>query len=144
MQACFIAIATKSCDGCTEMTKSLNSLSVHLERMHVLDVCKPSKASRSTVKTSSFRSNLYCYQSKSWMTGGTELRWLLCLGRSSCKKMEDLGKLMLRRLLIWTQFNLDYLKGGIMSAQNGSREECLCSLVELPGSVGELKKILVV
>ena len=112
MQACFIAMSTRSCIGCEELSKLLQSLSVHPEGRHVLDVYKPSKASRSTVNTSSYWSNSFCYQLQSWMTGGTEPKWLLCQGRRVCKQMDDLGKLTARRLMVWTQEKVQDLKEG--------------------------------
>ena len=46
------------------------------------------------------------------MTGGTELKWLLCQGRRVCKQMDDLGKLTARRLMVWTQEKVQDLKEG--------------------------------
>ena len=65
-----------------------------------------------TVKTSSYCSNRYCYQFPTWMTGGTEPKWLLCQGRRVCKQMDDLGKLTARRLMVWTQEKVQDLKEG--------------------------------
>ena len=83
-----------------------------------MDVYKPHKA-RMTVKTSSYCSNRYYYQFPTWMTDGTEPRNLVGLGRRSCKQLADLGKLTLRRLVKWTQPNVDYLKGVVKAARIG-------------------------
>ena len=116
MQACFIVIATKSCDRCNEMSKTLKGVSSHLEGWYVMDVYKPHKA-RMTIKTSSNCSNRYCYQFLTWTTG-SDLKRVPCLGRLT-KQMVDCGKLTSRRLVMWTQLNLEYLKGGVVAAQNG-------------------------
>jgi len=116
MQACFIVMATKSCDGCGEMSKVLENVSSHLEGWHVMDVYKPHKA-RMTVKTSSNCSNRYCYQFPTWTADRTRLRGLMCQGRPYCQQLADIGKLAGRRLVMWTQFKLDYLKGGVKAAR---------------------------
>ena len=116
MQACFIAIATKSCDGCNEMSKTLENVSSHLEGWHVMDVYKPHRA-RMTVKTSSNCSNCYCYQFPTWTTG-YDLRRVLCLGRLT-KQMGDFGKLTSRRLVKWTQLQLENLKGSARAVRIG-------------------------
>ena len=111
MQACFIAISTKSCNGCSELSKTLSSLSVHQEGMYALDVYKSYRTQRSTVKTSSNCSNRLCYQFPIWLTtAGTDLRRMLWLGRPICKQMGDLSKLTLRRLMKWTQGSIQNLK----------------------------------
>ena len=92
MQACFNVMATKGCDGCNELSKTLKALGTHQEGWHVLDVYKPYRTRKTTVKTSSYCSNSFCYQLKSWTTAGTELL-LVCQGRRSCKVMVDFGKL---------------------------------------------------
>ena len=118
MQACFIVIATKICDGCSDLSKTLNSLSVHLEGMHVLDEYKPHRAKKMTVNNSSYCSNGFHYQLPYWlMTTGADLRRMLCLGRPYCNQLADLGKLTGRRLVMWTQLQVDYLKGGIRAVR---------------------------
>ena len=120
MQACFIVIATKICDGCSDLSKTLNSLSVHLEGMHVLDEYKPHRAKKMTVNNSSYCSNGFHYQLPYWlMTTGADLRRMLCLGRPYCNQLADLGKLTGRSLMMWTQLRMDYLKGGVVAAQIG-------------------------
>ena len=115
MQACFVVLSTRSCGGCAEVLKALERVDSHLDGWHVMDVYKPHKA-RMTVKTSSYGSNHLCYQLKSWMTGKTELKWLLCQGRQVCKQMDDLGKLTARRLMAWTQEKVQDLKEGWRTA----------------------------
>ena len=88
MQACFVVLSTRSCGGCAEVLKALGRVDSHLDGWHVMDVYKPHKA-RMTVKTSSYGSNHLCYQLKSWMTCGTELRWLMCQGKRYCKEMTN-------------------------------------------------------
>ena len=120
MQACFIVMCTKSCNGCHEMSKTLQSMSSHLEGWHALDVYKPYRTQISTVKTSSNCSNRLCYQFPIWLTtAGTDLRRMLCLGRPICKQMGDLSKLTLRRLTKWTQGSIQNLKEGVKAAQVG-------------------------
>ena len=72
-----------------------------------------------TVKTSSSYSNRLCCQLPNWlMTNGTDLKRMLCKGRPT-KQMVDFGKLNARKLVMWTQSNLEYLKGGVVAAQDG-------------------------
>ena len=120
MQACFIAISTKSCNGCSELSKTLNSLSVHQEGMYALDVYKSYRTQRSTVKTSSNCSNRLCYQFPIWLTtAGTDLRRMLCLGRLTCEKMVVRLKLTTRKLAQWKEGCLQDLKGVVEAAQVG-------------------------
>ena len=119
MQACFIVIATKSCDGCSDLSKTLNSLSVHLEGMHVLDEYKPHRAKKMTVNNSSYCSNGFHYQLPYWlMTTGANLRRMLCQGRPT-EQLVDFGKLTSRRLVKWTQLQLENLKGGARTVRVG-------------------------
>ena len=120
MQACFIVMATKSCNGCSEVSKALENVSSHLEGWHVLDVYKPYRARKSTVKTSSNYSNRLYYQLPNLlMTTGAELRGLMSQGRLSCTEIADLGKLTLKRLVMWTQLKVENLKGGVKAARFG-------------------------
>ena len=101
------------------MSKTLNSLSVHLEGMHILDVYKPYRARKTTVITSSHNANRFCYQLPNLlMTTGTDLKKMLCLGRLT-KQMVDFGNLTSRRLVKWTQLRLENLKGGARTARIG-------------------------
>ena len=119
MQACFIVMATKSCDGCSELSKTLNGLSVQLEGMHILDVYKPFRAGKTTVNTSSYCSNGFHYQLPYWlMTTGAGLKSIICQGRPT-EQVVDFVKLTLWRSRMWTQLRLDYLKGGVIAAQDG-------------------------
>ena len=61
MQACFIVLATKSCDISGEVSKALQDVSSQLKGEHVLDVCKPYRARKSTVKASPNCSNHFNY-----------------------------------------------------------------------------------
>ena len=118
MQACFVVLSTRSCGGCAEVLKALERVDSHLDGWHVMDVYKPHKA-RMTVKTSSYGSNHLCYQLKSWMTCGTELRWLMCQGKRSCKEMTDSGKLMAWKLVQWKEGCLQDLKERWKVARKG-------------------------
>ena len=119
MQACFVVLSTRSCGGCAEVLKALERVDSHLDGWHVMDVYKPHKA-RMTVKTSSYGSNHLCYQLPNWlMTTGAELRGFVCLGRLSCKEVADLGKLTWKRLVKWTQLQVENLKGGARTARIG-------------------------
>ena len=83
-------------------------------------VYKPSRAKSQTVKISSNCSNRLCYQLPNWlMNTGAELRGFVCLGRLSCKEVADLGKLTWKRLVKWTQLQLENLKGGARAARIG-------------------------
>ena len=118
MQACFIVMCAKSCNGCHEMSKTLQSMGTHQEGWHIMDVYKPHKA-RMTVKSSSNCSNRYCYQFPTWTTDRSGLRGLMSQGRLSCKEVADLGKLTWKRLVKWTQLQLENLKGGARTARIG-------------------------
>ena len=52
------------------------------------------------------------------MMTGTDLKKMLCLGRLT-KQMGDFGKLTSRRLVKWTQLQLENLKGGARAARIG-------------------------
>ena len=118
MQACFVVLSTRSCGGCAEVLKALERVDSHLDGWHVMDVYKPHKA-RMTVKTSSYGSNHLCYQLKSWMTCGTELRWLMCQGKRYCKEMTNSGKLMAWKLVQWKEGCLQDLKERWKVARKG-------------------------
>ena len=117
MQACFIVLATKGCNGCNEMSKTLENVSSHLEGWHVMDVYKPYKAREMTVNISSNCSNRLCCQLPYWlMTTGADLRRMLCQGRPT-EQVVDFVKLTLWRSRMWTQLKLDYLIGSVEAAQ---------------------------
>ena len=83
-----------------------------------MDVYKPYKA-RMTVTTSSYCSNRLYYQLPYWlMTTGANLRRMLCQGNPT-EQLVDFGKLTSRRLVKWTQLNVDYLKGVVKAARVG-------------------------
>ena len=46
------------------------------------------------------------------MAAKAELRGLLCQGRPYCKQLADLGKLTARRVMVWTQEQVQNLKEG--------------------------------
>ena len=120
MQACFVVMASKSCARCDDLSKMLDMMSSHKEGWHVLDVYKPhrAKGQSMTVNNNSYCSNGFQYQLPCWlMTTGADLRRMLCLGRPYCNQLADLGKLTGRRLVMWTQLQVDYLKGGIRAVR---------------------------
>ena len=120
MQACFIVMCTKSCNGCHEMSKTLQSMSSHLEGWHALDVYKPYRTQRSTVKTSSNCSNRLCYQFPIWLTtAGTDLKGMLCLGKLTCEKMVVRLQLTTRKLAQWKEGCLQDLKEVVEAALVG-------------------------
>ena len=120
MQACFIVLATKSRDISGEVLKALQDVSSQIKGEHVLDVYKPYRTRRSTVEISSNCSNRFCYKFPTWITDGTELKRLMCLGRLTCEQMMDVGKLTSRKLARWKEGCLQDLKEGWEeAAQNG-------------------------
>ena len=120
MQACFIVLATKSRDISGEVLKALQDVSSQIKGEHVLDVYKLYKTRRSTVEISSNCSNRFCYKFPTWITDGTELKRLMCLGRLTCEQMMDVGKLTSRKLARWKEGCLQDLKEGWEeAAQNG-------------------------
>ena len=120
MQACFIVLATKSRDISGEVLKALQDVSSQIKGEHVLDVYKLYRTRRSTVEISSNCSNRFCYKFPTWITDGTELKRLMCLGRLTCEQMMDVGKLTSRKLARWKEGCLQDLKEGWEeAAQNG-------------------------
>ena len=119
MQACFIIMATKTCDGCEELSKLVQNLSVHLEGRNVLDMYSPYRTRKTTVKTSSNCSNRYCYKFPTWMTARADVRELMCKERPYCKQLADLWKLTSRKLAQWKEGCLQDLKEGWKAARNG-------------------------
>ena len=119
MQACFIVLATKSRDISGEVLKALQDVSSQIKGEHVLDVYKLYRTRRSTVKISSNCSNRFCYKFPTWITDGTELKRLMCLGRLTCEQMMDVGKLTSRKLARWKEGCLQDLKGVVDAAQPG-------------------------
>ena len=85
MQACFIVLATKSRDISGEVLKALQDVSSQIKGEHVLDVYKPYRTRRSTVKISSNCSNRFCYKFPTWITDGTELKRLMFLWQGSAR-----------------------------------------------------------
>ena len=64
-----------------------------------MDVYKPYKANRMTVKTSSYCSNHFHYQLPYWLTTtGADLKRMICIERPTIQQMADFGSLTLRRL----------------------------------------------
>ena len=61
MQACFIVLATKSRDISGEVLKALQDVSSQIKGEHVLDVYKPYRTRRSTVKISSICDENDCH-----------------------------------------------------------------------------------
>ena len=120
MQACFVVLSTRSCGGCDEVSKALETVSSHLQGWHVLDVYKPYRARKTTVNTRSCCTNGFHYQLPNWLTStGADMKKMLCIGRPTIEQMADLGTLTMRRLVRWTQLRLENLIGGAKAAQVG-------------------------